>query len=142
MKTILTAYRVRDLGRSANFYFKVGFQEIGRVEFEEGSTLLMLNLPGDGEVVTLELAHDPRIDRIEIGNGFSHLAVQVDDLAALLAYLVTRGIEVDGPHFPGGEDGPKTAFVHDPDGYRLEFVQWPPGHPAEMTRADFPSGGA
>ena len=139
MKTILTAYRVRDLGRSANFYFKVGFQEIGRVEFEDGSTLLMLNLPGDGEVVTLELAYDPRIDRIEIGNGFSHLAVQVDDLAATLADLTRKGIEVDGPHRPGGESGPRTAFVHDPDGYRIELVQWPPGHPYGLTRADFPS---
>jgi lactoylglutathione lyase len=139
MKTLHPAYRVRDLDRSAGFYAKVGFREIGRVAFADGSVLLMLNLPGDGEVVTLELVYDPRLDPLEIGDGFSHLAVQVDDLAATLADLTRKGIDVDGPHRPGGEAGPTTAFVHDPDGYRIELVQWPPGHPDGITRADFPS---
>jgi lactoylglutathione lyase len=139
MKTLHPAYRVRDLDRSADFYAKVGFREIGRVAFADGSTLLMLNLPGDGEVVTLELVYDPRLDPLEIGDGFSHLAVQVDDLAATLADLTAKGIDGDGPHRPGGESGPRTAFVRDPDGYRIELVQWPPGHPDGITRADFPS---
>ena len=139
MKTLHPAYRVRDLTRSADFYAKVGYREIGRVAFADGSVLLMLNLPGDGEVVTLELVYDPRLDPLEIGDGFSHLAVQVDDLAATLADLTRKGIAVDGPHRPGGESGPRTAFVHDPDGYRIEFVQWPAGHPDGLTRADFPS---
>jgi len=139
MKTLHPAYRVRDLACSAAFYEKVGYREIGRVAFADGSTLLMLNLPGDGEVVTLELVHDPLLDPLEIGDGFSHLAVQVDDLAATLADLTRKGIDVDGPHRPGGESGPRTAFVRDPDGYRIELVQWPPGHPDGLTRADFPS---
>lgn len=139
MKTLHSAYRVRDLARSADFYAKVGYREIGRVAFADGASLLMLNLPGDGEVVALELVYDPRLDPLVIGDGFSHLAVQVDDLAATLADLTRKGIAVDGPHRPGGEAGPATAFVHDPDGYRLELVQWPPGHPADMTRADFAS---
>jgi lactoylglutathione lyase len=139
MKTLHPAYRVRDLERSADFYEKVGYREIGRVALADGSVLLMLNLPGDGEAVTLELVCDPRLDPLEIGDGFSHLAVQVDDLAATLADLTGKGIEVDGPHLPGGESGPRTAFVHDPDGYRIELVQWPPGHPDGLTRADFPS---
>jgi lactoylglutathione lyase len=138
MKTLHPAYRVRDLACSADFYEKVGYQEIGRVTLADGSVLLMLNLPGDGEVVTLELVYDPRLDPLEIGNGFSHLAVQVDDLAATLADLTRKGIAVAGPHHPDGESGPRTAFVHDPDGYRIEFVQWPPGHPDALTRADFP----
>jgi lactoylglutathione lyase len=139
MKTLHTAYRVQNLARSADFYAKVGFREIGRVELEDGSILLMLNLPDDGEVVALELVCDPRIDAIEIGNGFSHIAVQVADLDAILADLTGKGIDVDGPHRPAGEAGPATAFVLDPDGYRFELVQWPLGHPAEMTRADFQS---
>jgi lactoylglutathione lyase len=139
MKTLHPAYRVRDVACSAAFYAKIGYREIGRVELADGSVLLMLNLPGDGEVVTLELVSDPRIDPLAIGNGFSHLAVQVDDLAATLADLTRKGIEVDGPHRPGGASGPRTAFVHDPDGYRIELVQWPPGHPDGLTRADFPS---
>ena len=142
MKTILTAYRVRDINRSADFYAKIGYEEIGRVEFEDGTIRMMLNLPGDGDAVRLELVYEPQFLPLEIGNGFSHLAIQVDDIAAFLADLTGKGIAFDGPHFPGGEDGPRTAFVHDPDGYRIEFVQWPPGHPAEMTRADFQGGRA
>ena len=60
-------------------------------------------------------------------------------LLATLADLTRKGIDVDRPHRPGGESGPRTAFVHDPDGYRIELVQWPPGHPDGITRADFPS---
>lgn len=137
MKTLLTSYRVRELDRSLAFYTTLGFREIGRVALDGGATLVMLNLPGDGEEVTLELAHEPNGEPLVVGNGFSHIAVQVDDLAAFAAALTPAGIAVDGPHLPGGGEGPKTAFVHDPDGYRLEFVQWPAGHPAEMTRADF-----
>jgi len=51
VKTILTAYRVSDLGRSLQFYEKFGFREIGRVAFEDGSILAMLNLVGDGDAV-------------------------------------------------------------------------------------------
>jgi lactoylglutathione lyase len=39
--------------------------------------------------------------------------------------------------FPGGPDGPQTAWLTDPDGYRIELVQWPPGHPDGITAADF-----
>jgi lactoylglutathione lyase len=137
MKMLQTAYRVQDLERSSDFYAKVGFQEIGRVALTEGSILLMLNLPGDGEVVTLELVYDPSVDSIDIGNGFSHIAVQVDDLDAQLVDLTAKGIDVDGPHHPGGDAGPTTAFIRDPDGYRIELVQWPPGHADRITRADF-----
>jgi lactoylglutathione lyase len=138
MKTLHTAYRVSDLVRAAEFYKTVGFREIGRVALDDGSVLLMLNLPGDGDVVTLELVHDPAIGRIDVGNGFSHLVVQTDDLRATLAQLDADGIDYDGPHLPGGETGPATAFLFDPDGYRIELVQWPAGHAKEMTKADFP----
>ena len=137
MKTILTAYRVGDFERSAEFYRTLGYQEIGRVAFEDGTIRLMLNLPGDGEAATLELVHDPGIESLAIGNGFSHIAVQVDDLSATLAALTAQGIACGEPQLPGGGDGPRIAFLHDPDGYRIELVQWPPGHAAGITRADF-----
>ena len=53
MKMSHTAYRVSDLARSVAFYRKVGFRKIGRVTIGGGTVLVMLNLPGDGEVVTL-----------------------------------------------------------------------------------------
>jgi lactoylglutathione lyase len=137
MKTLHTACRVRDLDRSAAFYAKVGFREIGRVVIGNGSTLLMLNLPGDGDMVTLELVFDPNGAALEIGNGFSHIVVQVDDLGAALADLAGKGVVFDAPELPAGENGPKTCNLRDPDGYRIELVGWPPGHPDGITRADF-----
>lgn len=59
MKTLHPAYRVAHLDRSADLYTRVGFREIGRVTLGDGSTLVLLNLPGDGDVVTLELVRDP-----------------------------------------------------------------------------------
>ena len=137
VQTILTAYRVSDLGRSLEFCEKFGYREIGRVAFEDGSILVMLNLVGDSDVVTLELAYDPKIDSVEVGNGFSHIAVQVDNLESKLADLAEKGVASGELQRPAGDNGPKTSFVHDPDGYRFELVEWPPGHPADMTRADF-----
>ena len=138
MKTLLTAYRVQDLARSLAWYGQVGFRVIGRVTTEDGTVLAMLNLPGDGDVVTLELVDDGGRQPFALGTGFSHIAVQVDDLAATLAELAAKGVACAAPQRPAGEDGPRTSVLLDPDGYRLELVQWPPGHPADMTRADFP----
>jgi lactoylglutathione lyase len=73
----------------------------------------------------------------DVGNGFSHLAVQVDDLAATLSSPAKRGVAFSEPELPAGDGGLKTSFLRDPDGYRIELVQWPPGHPDAMTRADF-----
>lgn len=138
MKTLLTAYRVRDLARSLAWYGNVGFREIGRASSEDGAVRAMLNLPGDGDVVTLELVDDSGRQPVALGTGFSHIAVQVDDLAATLADLAARGVAVAEPERPAGEGGPQTSSPLDPDGYRLELVEWPPGHPDDMTRADFP----
>jgi lactoylglutathione lyase len=137
MKMVLTAYRVGDVGRSVDFYAKVGFREVGRVAFEDGTTRVMLNLPGDGDFVTLELVHEPAVGPLELGNGFSHVAVQVDVLAAKIDDLARAGIAGDGIERPGGQDGPAVANLRDPDGYRIELVQWPPGHADGLTSSDF-----
>jgi lactoylglutathione lyase len=137
MKTLLTAYRVSDLERSEAFYRAVGFREIGRGPVGDGTTLLMMNLPGDGEFVTLELVYAPAAGALVVGNGFSHLAVQVDDLAATVADLTRKGIACGPIEYPDGADGPIVSNLRDPDGYQIELVQWPPGHADGITRADF-----
>ena len=101
MKTLHTAYRVQNLDRSVDFYKKVGFREIGRVAIGDESILVMLNLPGDGEVVTLELVYDHGIESFEIGTGFSHIVVQVDDLDSTLAGFAEKGVVFDEPQLSG-----------------------------------------
>ena len=80
MKTLHPAYRVTDLDASLGFYTALGYQVLGRVNLGDGATLTVLRFP-DEPVGTLELVHRPADDAVQLGTGFSHLAVQVDDLA-------------------------------------------------------------
>jgi lactoylglutathione lyase len=130
------AYRVSDLAKSLSFYSALGYDVIGQVDLGDDSTLTMLSFPGE-EAVTLELVHRPSQGKVDVGTGFSHLAVQVDDLAATCAELSEAGLDPESVQLPGGPDGPQTSWLTDPDGYRLELVQWPPGHADGITRDDF-----
>jgi lactoylglutathione lyase len=124
------------LSASRGFYAALGYTEVGRVEISDGATLTMLKFPEE-DVTTLELMHRPRENTLEIGTGFTHLVVQVDDLRATIAALSQAGLEPGSVEHPGGPDGPETSWLTDPDGYRIELVQWPPGHPDGITAADF-----
>jgi predicted enzyme related to lactoylglutathione lyase len=93
----------------------------------------MLQLPDD-PFVSLELVHHPERPVEDIG-AVNHLVVQVDDLDATIADLAAKCVAVAPPAEPGPRI--RTSRLTDPDGYRIELVQWPPGHPAGMTAADF-----
>jgi lactoylglutathione lyase len=137
MRTLHVGLRVADLDRSLGFYTAIGYEVVGDVPATELGRLTMLKLPGD-EFVTLELVHDPGRDRgpVESG-GFSHLVIQVEDMHATVAQLAARGVQAEEPASPDSSADFWTAWVTDPDGYRIELVQWPDGHPDGMTRSDF-----
>ena len=82
-----------------------------------------MGLPGDGD--TLELTvNDGRTEPYDLGEGYNHMALIVEDLDALLAKLSAEGIEPEKPPYsPGGrpEIG-RICFVADPDGYRIELI--------------------
>lgn len=132
MKTLHTAYRVTDLAVALGFYNALGYEVAGRVDLDDGVTLTMLKFPTE-EVVTLELVHRPYDEPVDVGTGFSHLVVQVDDLADTVESLSRAGLRPGPIETPGGVGGPRTANLVDPDGYRIELVQWPPGHPDGIT---------
>jgi lactoylglutathione lyase len=136
MRTLFAACRVADLEQSLDFYRTLGYLVLGRVAFDDGGRLAVLGFP-DESVATLELIFRPNSGPVETG-GFDHLAIQVDDLDETLATLTDRGLAPGEPELPGGPDGPRTAWLVDPDGYRIELVQWPAGHPYGLTAADFP----
>src|SRR6266566_1912157 len=121
---------------SLAFYGAIGFEQVGRVDLGDGVTLTMLKFPAD-EVVTLELVHRPPDGPVVIGSGFSHLAVQVDDLSGMIEAVTKAGLSAGPVERPGGLDGAQTSWLRDPDGYRIELVQWPPGHAYGITAADF-----
>lgn len=136
MRTLHTSYRVTDLAASLRFYTTLGYEQVGRVDLGDGTSLTMLKFPAE-VVVTLELVHRPSDGPVEIGTGFSHLPIQVDDLDAAIEVLSKVGVTAGPVEWPGGSDGARVSWVSDPDGYRLELVQWPAGHPYGLTAADF-----
>jgi lactoylglutathione lyase len=139
MRTLHVGLRVEDLERSLAFYTSIGYELVGTVPETEIGSLTMLALPGD-EFVTLELVHDPSRGRVEPG-GLSHLVIQVDDVHATVAHLAARGVTAEEPGSPDGSADFWTAWLTDPDGYRIELVQWPGGHPVGMTRSDLAGPG-
>ncbi|MGQ4268612.1 VOC family protein [Nocardiopsis changdeensis] len=133
MRMLHLGLRVTDPERSLAFYTALGYLEVGRVPETEFGALTMLRLPDD-PFVSLELVHDPA--RPVRGTGsVNHLVVQVEDLDAVIARLAAKGVAAEPPTDPGR--GMRIAWLTDPDGHRIELVQWPPGHPAGMTEADF-----
>jgi lactoylglutathione lyase len=139
MRTLHVGLQVEDVERSLAFYTSLGYEVVGTVPQTELGSLTMLALPGD-EFVALELVHDPAHGRIE-PRGLSHLVVQVEDVHATVADLGARGVQTEEPGSPDGSADFWTAWVTDPDGYRIELVQWPAGHPVGMTHSDFAGPG-
>jgi lactoylglutathione lyase len=133
MRMLHLGLRVTDLERSHAFYAALGYAKVGSVPETGFGSLTMLQLPDD-PFVSLELVHDPARP-VEDTGAVNHLVVQVDDLEAAIADLAAKGVTAEPPAEPG--PGLRTSWLTDPDGYRIELVQWPPGHPPGMTKADF-----
>jgi lactoylglutathione lyase len=117
-----TCVRVRDIDAALRFYERLGFERRGKLQFQTAYNVYM-GLPGDGD--TLELTvNEGREEPYDLGDGYNHMALTVDDLDGLLARLARDGIEPEKPPYaPGGrEDVGRICFVADPDGYRIELI--------------------
>ena len=136
MRTLHLGLRVADLERSLAFYTAVGYEVVGRVPDSPAGQLTMLELPDD-DVVSIELVFDPGETDRDRGSGLSHLVIQVESMDATITDLRTKGIEVADPESPDGSTDFLTTWITDPDGNRIELVQWPAGHPDGLTAADW-----
>jgi lactoylglutathione lyase len=136
MRTLHFGLRVADLDRSLAFYAAVGYEVVGRVPESPEGHLTMLKLPGD-EFVTIELVHDPARGEFVTGTGLNHFVIKVESMDAVVRALATQGIAAAAPVSPDGSDDFRTTWVIDPDGNRIEFVQWPAGHGHGMGAADW-----
>jgi lactoylglutathione lyase len=118
---IHTAMRVRDIDASVRFYEALGFERRGKLDFGSAYNVY-LGLPGDGDRLELTV-NVGREEPYDLGGGYGHVAITVDDLDATLARLRQQGIEPEKPPYhPGGREEFRICFVADPDGYRIELI--------------------
>jgi lactoylglutathione lyase len=117
-----TCYRVLDLERSIEFYESLGMEELRRVPIRDEATNVFMGLPGDGARLELTHNHD-RTEPYEIGTGYGHIAIAVEDLDGALERLAEVGIEPEKPPYSVREGGSRLCFVRDPDGYRIEIIE-------------------
>lgn len=121
-RQVHTCVRVRDPEASLRFYRALGYELRGRLNFSSAYNLY-LGLPGEGDTLELTVNRDQR-DPYDLGTGYNHIALTVDDLHAALADLEPLGVTPEKPPYRPGErhDLPLIAFVADPDGYRVELI--------------------
>ena len=136
MRTLHVGLQVADLERSLGFYRAVGYEIVGEVPETGLGHLTMQKQPGD-EFVTIELVHRPDDGSSRPGAGPSHVVISVESMAATLAQLAACGVDAEAPTSPDDSEDFLTTWITDPDGTRIELVQWPPGHPEGMSAADW-----
>ena len=120
-KLVHTCMRVRDIDASLRFYEALGFERRGKLDFGSAYNIYM-GVPGDGDTLELTVNTD-QSEPYDLGNGYGHIALTVDDLDGLLASLAEKGYEPEkAPYAPGGRDEYRICFIADPDGYRIELI--------------------
>ncbi len=75
-------------------------------------------------------------------SGLHHFVISVDAIHERVVRLAEAGLGAEPPSSPDDSDNFWTAWLTDPDGNRIELVQWPPGHPEGMTQADLVGPGS
>jgi len=122
VELIHTCYRVTDPERSIAFYEALGLEKRRELPIREEAINYFLGVPGqDGP--ELELTYNFGVDSYEIGTGYGHIALTVDDLDQTLAELAQQGIEPEREPYSVREGGSRICFVRDPDEYRIELIE-------------------
>ena len=125
MRLLHTMIRVGDLERSIAFYTQVlGMKELRRKDYPDGRfTLAFVGYGDEADHTVIELTHNWDTKSYEIGTGFGHLAVAVPDAYKACEEVTAKGGKVTRPAGPMKHGGSVIAFVEDPDGYKIEFIQ-------------------
>ncbi|SCZ84805.1 lactoylglutathione lyase [Nitrosomonas mobilis] len=125
MRILHTMLRVGNLDRSIQFYTQVlGMRELRRKDYPEGKfTLAFVGYQDESEGTVLELTHNWDTDHYDLGTGFGHIAIEVDDAYAACAKVKQLGGQVTREAGPMKHGTTVIAFITDPDGYQIEFIQ-------------------
>jgi lactoylglutathione lyase len=117
--------RVGDLQRSIDFYTNVlGMTVLRRKDYPEGRfTLAFVGYGDEDKEAVLELTHNWDTARYDLGNGYGHVALEVEDAYKSCEEVKKRGGRVTREAGPMKHGTTVIAFVEDPDGYKIEFIQ-------------------
>jgi len=125
MRMLHTMLRVGDLDQSIAFYTEVlGMQLLRRKDYPTGRfTLAFVGYGPESEQTVLELTHNWDTSSYELGDGYGHISIGVEDIRTTCAAISGKGGRV--VREPGPMKGGSTviAFVEDPDGYKVELIE-------------------
>jgi lactoylglutathione lyase len=124
MRILHTMLRVGDLNRSIDFYTQVlGMTLLRRKDYPEGRfTLAFVGYGDESEQAAIELTHNWDTDAYELGTGYGHIALEVDDVYQACAEIKERGGKILREAGPMNAGTTIIAFVADPDGYPIELL--------------------
>ena len=125
MRILHTMLRVGDLQRSLDFYTQVlNMKLLRRKDYPEGRfTLAFVGYGNEAETAVLELTHNWDTPAYQLGNGYGHIAIEVEDAYKACDEVGRRGGKVTRAAGPMKHGTTVIAFVEDPDGYKIEFIQ-------------------
>ncbi|HEZ1373339.1 TPA: lactoylglutathione lyase [Neisseria meningitidis] len=125
MRLLHTMLRVGNLEKSLDFYQNVlGMKLLRRKDYLEGRfTLAFVGYGDETDSTVLELTHNWDTERYDLGNAYGHIAVEVDDAYEACERVKRQGGNVVREAGPMKHGTTVIAFVEDPDGYKIEFIQ-------------------
>ena len=125
MKLLHTMLRVGDLQRSVKFYTEVLGMKLLRTTDrpEQKYSLAFVGYDTEDKASVLELTYNYGVDRYDMGDAFGHLAIEVKDAAQACNNVREAGGTVTREAGPVKGGTTVIAFVADPDGYKIEFIE-------------------
>lgn len=125
MRILHTMIRVGNLDRSIDFYTNVlGMQLLRKNDYPDGKfTLAFIGYGPESEQTAIELTYNWDTGSYDLGNGFGHIALAVDDAAAACETIRQRGGKVVREAGPMKHGSTVIAFIEDPDGYKIELIE-------------------
>ena len=128
MRILHTMLRVGDLNKSIAFYTEVlGMRLLRRTDYPDGKfTLAFVGYQDESSGAVIELTYNWGVEKYETGTGYGHIAIEIDDAYKACELVKQRGGKVVREAGPMKHGTTVIAFVEDPDGYKIEFIQKKP----------------